>query len=88
LSVKKFVQTLVNGVSDVLVSLPSPWWARKLSLNSVLIIVLNPLEVFTDLLFTLIVASYLACEWKERKKECEPREFNKDNVKGNHPKVC
>ena len=51
-------------------------------------IVLNPLEVFADLLFTLIVASYLACEWKERKKQCEPREFNKDNVRGNHPKVC
>lgn len=31
--------------------------------------------------------NYLACEWKERKKECEPREFNKDNVKGNHPKA-
>ena len=88
MSVKKFVQTLVNGVSNALVSLPLPWSARKLSLNSLIIIVLNPLEVLTDLLFTLIVASYLACEWKERKKECEPREFNKDNVKGNHPKVC
>lgn len=51
LSVKKFVQTLVNGVSNALVSLPSPWWARKLSLNSLIIIVLSSLEVVTDLLF-------------------------------------
>lgn len=31
--------------------------------------------------------NYLACEWRERKKDAEPRDFNKDNMKGNHPKV-
>ncbi|CAH3121081.1 unnamed protein product [Pocillopora meandrina] len=31
--------------------------------------------------------NYLQCEWRERKKEPKTKSFDKDAVKGNHPKV-
>ena len=35
----------------------------------------------------ILVISYLKVEWRERKKDAEARDFNKDNIKGSHPKV-
>lgn len=34
-----------------------------------------------------IFFSYLQVEWKVRKKDSKPREFSKESIKGNHPKV-
>jgi len=31
--------------------------------------------------------NYLQVEWKVRKKDSKPREFSKESIKGNHPKV-
>lgn len=39
--------------------------------------------IFTISLFF----SYLQIEWKVRKKDSKPREFSKEIIKGNHPKV-
>lgn len=39
--------------------------------------------IFTISLFF----SYLQVEWKVRKKDSKPREFSKESIKGNHPKV-
>ncbi|XP_020622881.1 sentrin-specific protease 6-like [Orbicella faveolata] len=35
----------------------------------------------------LNLRNYLKCEWRERKKEPASRIFDKDTIKGNHPKV-
>ena len=40
------------------------------------------------LVFTIsLFFSYLQVEWKVRKKDSKPREFSKESIKGNHPKV-
>lgn len=35
----------------------------------------------------LNLRNYLKCEWRERKKEPEAKSFDKDAIKGSHPKV-